>query len=875
MIINHKKDVLTITLMLVVSLCFSQSDTIFWFVAPDIAQKHNNDTFETPITFNIASFCNKQVNVKISQPASSSFPIIYRTIAANSSIEIDVSAFVNEIENKPANSILTKGILIETSDFVSIYYSINLGNADPESFSLKGQNALGTEFFIPGQNQFKNGGVYSSNYEIPPYSKFDIVATMNNTSITIFPKNNITGHPAQIPFTIILNKGQTYSAVASSQNGSYHLAGSYITADKPIAITITDDLLGIDGTTCADLIGDQIVPINKIGVEYIVIKGQLTNNNDQVYVTATENNTLLTLYGSTSGSFNLSKGETKGFYYKSTSNTIYIRADKPIYCFQLTGIGCELGGAIVPSIVCTGSDKVAYRRGLANTNQLILNVFTTTSNISSFKINGNSSLLTSNDFYNVEGTNGKWMYATKNLSSIIAQNALLTVTNDGLFHMATFDGNTNWGCSYNYFSDFKKSSELSINLIKNTYCIGEDFQIPFTYKNLEKIECICPSGKILKTPPFLISSATMNDSGKYIIKGENIFGCNTMVSDSVFIHIVPGIKTIYFDTICQGEHYTNNGFDTIFLIPGNYIFDSITNCDTLRLDIFVAPSHYFFTYYDSICEGERYIGHGIDTVFNEKGMYCKYYSYKCDSLIKIQIKIKEVTRVSLGKDIILCSELDFPIKIDAGTKFITYQWNTSDSTSFIYVFNEGTYYVTATNYEGCKHSDSLSILLEKIPVKIEILTLDYCENFSSSLKVTTQSDSILWNTGQTSHQIEITKPGTYTVTVFKSKCFNTDSITIDTCAFNLFLQTAITPFDNNNLNDYFYLILPRKHQIKSIHIDIFDRWGNRVYNSEDINFKWQGDVNGKIAHNNFFNYVLKIFLDDNRHYIYKGILLVM
>ncbi|MBP7103328.1 MAG: gliding motility-associated C-terminal domain-containing protein [Bacteroidales bacterium] len=155
------------------------------------------------------------------------------------------------------------------------------------------------------------------------------------------------------------------------------------------------------------------------------------------------------------------------------------------------------------------------------------------------------------------------------------------------------------------------------------------------------------------------------------------------------------------------------------------------------------------------------------------------------------------------------------------------------------------------------------------------MTLDYCENFSSSLKVTTQSDSILWNTGQTSHQIEITKPGTYTVTVFKSKCFNTDSITIDTCAFNLFLQTAITPFDNNNLNDYFYLILPRKHQIKSIHIDIFDRWGNRVYNSEDINFKWQGEVNGKIAHNNFFNYVLKIFLDDNRHYIYKGILLVM
>ena len=97
---------------------------------------------------------------------------------------------------------------------------------------------------------------------------------------------------------------------------------------------------------------------------------------------------------------------------------------------------------------------------------MILNVFTTTSNISLFKINGNASLLTSDNFYNVEGTNGKWKYATKDFSSIIAQDALLTVTNDGLFHMATFDGYVIHGCSYNYFSDFKKSSELIISPMK-------------------------------------------------------------------------------------------------------------------------------------------------------------------------------------------------------------------------------------------------------------------------------------------------------------------------------------------------------------------------------------------------------------------------
>lgn len=57
--------------------------------------------------------------------------------------------------------------------------------------------------------------------------------------------------------------------------------------------------------------------------------------------------------------------------------------------------------------------------------------------------------------------------------------------------------------------------------------------------------------------------------------------------------------------------------------------------------------------------------------------------------------------------------MDFPVKIDAGTEFMTYQWNTSENTSFIYAPKVGTYYVTVTNYEGCKHSDTISVFLEK------------------------------------------------------------------------------------------------------------------------------------------------------------------
>ena len=50
------------------------------------------------------------------------------------------------------------------------------------------------------------------------------------------PKNDIVGHPANVPFVIILQKGETYSAQAVSTAAGLHLSGSTVVADKPIAI---------------------------------------------------------------------------------------------------------------------------------------------------------------------------------------------------------------------------------------------------------------------------------------------------------------------------------------------------------------------------------------------------------------------------------------------------------------------------------------------------------------------------------------------------------------------------------------------------------------------------------------------------------------
>ena len=54
---------------------------------------------------------------------------------------------------------------------------------------------------------------------------------------------------------------------------------------------------------CTDLMGDQIVPTDLLGTEYIAIRGFL-NGDDRVYVVATEDNTLVSIGGTSIGVLN-------------------------------------------------------------------------------------------------------------------------------------------------------------------------------------------------------------------------------------------------------------------------------------------------------------------------------------------------------------------------------------------------------------------------------------------------------------------------------------------------------------------------------------------------------------------------------------------
>ena len=428
---------------------FSQTDTEYWFVAPEIS-KNGAQNFDVPIYLRISSYDVASV-VTISQPANPAFLPIIVNVPANGFSTVDLSPFLDMIENKPANSILNYGIHIEATTPVSVYYEVasTYCNCNPELFALKGKNAVGTDFIIPTQNHFMN----SASYNPTPYNAFDIVSTKENTVVTITPSHNILGHAAGVPFDVTLNKGQTWSALATSQEAANHLWGSVVTSTNPIAITMTDDLLwGITG--CADLIGDQIVPVPITGTDYIAIRGNLTNNGNRAFIVATQDNTEVFIDGNAAPSATLATGQL--FNHNILNPSTLITATHPVYVFQTSGFGCELGGALLPSINCTGSSQIAFTR---TTSQQLGVVITTQSvNTGSFLVNGDPALITSSDFSVVPGAGGIWQAASKTFSlAQVPVGSVVFVTNTtGNFQLGLLIGDVGGGCSYGYFSDFSR-----------------------------------------------------------------------------------------------------------------------------------------------------------------------------------------------------------------------------------------------------------------------------------------------------------------------------------------------------------------------------------------------------------------------------------
>ncbi|MCB9236093.1 MAG: T9SS type A sorting domain-containing protein [Bacteroidia bacterium] len=173
----------------------------------------------------------------------------------------------------------------------------------------------------------------------------------------------------------------------------------------------------------------------------------------------------------------------------------------------------------------------------------------------------------------------------------------------------------------------------------------------------------------------------------------------------------------------------------------------------------------------------------------------------CKGSDTLVLSLDTLPVVALGADTAFCA--GDSLLLDAGNAGSQYLWNTSQTSQTIWVSTLGTYSVHVTDGNGCQSDDTLSLIVNVLPVIN--LGPDSALCFGDSMLLEADAGNFYpgstyaWNTSATTNQIWINTTGTYSVTLTDTNsCQGADTMNFLIHALpvvNLGPDTTICPDD--------------------------------------------------------------------------------
>jgi gliding motility-associated-like protein len=213
----------------------------------------------------------------------------------------------------------------------------------------------------------------------------------------------------------------------------------------------------------------------------------------------------------------------------------------------------------------------------------------------------------------------------------------------------------------------------------------------------------------------------------------------------------------------------------------------------------------------------------------------------CQGKDTVYIADEVAVSVNLGADTTLCEGTT--LTIDAGLGYDSYLWSTGESSQTIEVSSGGVNWVKVSKSPSCPGMDTVFVSYTSSPVSTldhQVEFIEYCfEKEAAAVLIAgnTSANQYLWSpTGSTSNQITVDSAGIYSVTITSDNCSILDSVEITTfCHPALYVPSGFTP-DGDGRNDHFEV----RGNVEAYEMNIFNRWGELVFSSSDINTSWNG-----------------------------------
>ncbi|NOX86636.1 MAG: gliding motility-associated C-terminal domain-containing protein, partial [Chlorobi bacterium] len=203
----------------------------------------------------------------------------------------------------------------------------------------------------------------------------------------------------------------------------------------------------------------------------------------------------------------------------------------------------------------------------------------------------------------------------------------------------------------------------------------------------------------------------------------------------------------------------------------------------------------------------------------------------------------------------------FPF-VTGGSGEITYEWTGPDnffSTKDIVTIdnltqqNAGIYTLTVTDTIDCVTKQELDLTVNENP---QVAFAGQDTIFARPgflLEAGSGYAGYLWNTGDTADAITVNDEGQYWVTVTsKESCQSADTVMVLWGGQPFYLPNAFTP-NGDGLNDEFKPV-QRYDLVRTYHLYIYNRWGQLIFETSDINTGWDGTYKGQPAEQGTYIY---------------------
>jgi gliding motility-associated-like protein len=669
MILKNKHQLSFLLLILLnclsISVSWSQSNegTNFWFGF----MQHRDATQNDKVAM-ITSKYNTSGTISLpNQTWSQNFNVL-----AN---EVVLITLPDITENMGSEIINNVGVQVISTDPISLYIH-QYHSFRSEATVVLPINSVGKEYFVMSYTGLNfNAQVYPS--------EFLIVATEDETDITItLSDESKEGKIAGTTFTVQLDAGETYQVQARYGYGD--MTGSHLTSNKNFALFSGNSWTQVpSGCEARDNLLEQMFPVSTWGKQIVTVP------NSKLYydiyrILASEDNTLITIYGSNVEYYSLNAGE---YVEYQRSVATYIVANKPIQVAQYI-VGSECNGhpqglgdpsmVLLNSIEQTRDTVTLYNSSFQNISENFINVIVATEDFPFVTFDGQP--ITTSAETGTIGLADEFTYARLQVSA-----GAHTITSDACGVIATAYG---YGEVESYaYSGGASFKNINNNPIPEGGCLNDTIYFD-TKLSTNRYSFIWDLGDGTTTTEAVFSHFYPN-LGTYpvelIIIDECLETQDTLTRDLI-ISLRQAVAAEGDTVVCEGASFSLSATD---LSSASFEWE--------------GPNGYFSTTQFPQIDNARPEMSGEYEVI---GIISGCATFPASATVTIVPNPSP----DLGADTIFCNN-DFETILDPGD-YSTYSWQDGSNQSNLRVIESGEYWVEVSDQYGCIGLDT--ILLQQI-----------------------------------------------------------------------------------------------------------------------------------------------------------------